>query len=860
MEEKLVKSSDILGGLIREQLEKNFKEYGKNKIKEKKKVSAFSILLSQFNDIMIWILIFATIVSGILGDVADSIVIVVIIVINAVLGFVQEFRTEKSLESLKKLSSPTTKVIRDYNLEIVDACEITIDDLILLESGDRIPADAKILNGSLTVDESLLTGESIGVNKSVKDKENKIFMGTTVLKGKAYAKVFNIGMNTEMGKIADMLQNIDQDKSPLKERLEGLGKVLVVICLAICSVVTIIGIARGQSVTDMFLIGVSLAVAAIPEGLPAIVTVALALGVSKMLKKRALIRKLPSVETLGCTSVICSDKTGTLTENKMTVKEICFDEKIYEDSDESAKQNEILKKIFVVCNDFNINRSGKNFKEQIIADPTEKALIEYYFDDVEKLEKYYSSFKRMTEIPFDSDRKMATVVVRDSSTKENILFSKGAPEKILSKSKYYLHKGKVVALTPKKRQEILKDVEMLSLRGLRCLGAAYRKDNLINKNEFEKEFIFVGFCGIIDPPRKDSKDAVLKCKDAGISTIMITGDHKNTAFAIAKDLKICNAVSEVLTGNEIEEMSDKALEHAISNVKVFARVTPNHKLRIVQAFKNKNHIVAMTGDGVNDAPAIKEAGIGIAMGISGTDVTKEASSMILIDDNFSTIVSAVEEGRKIYSNIRKFIRYLLSCNIGEVLTMFLASMFSLPNPLTPIQILFVNLATDGLPALALGIDNSHDNIMNESPRPRSESIFSRGLWEKILFRGALIGISTIFTFIIGLYMGFSIQTCRTMTLATLVLSQLIHVFECKSEVRTLFEINLFSNKYLLLSVIISIVMILGIIYVPFLQGIFKTTSMNLIQWLIVILFSGFIAVASSLYAILKRKTKKTNNN
>lgn len=852
-----MKSSDVLNGLTREQLEKNFKEYGKNKIKEKKKVSAFSILLSQFNDIMIWILIFATIVSGILGDVADSIVIVVIIVINAVLGFVQEFRTEKSLESLKKLSSPTAKVIRDSNLEIVDACEITIDDLILLESGDRIPADAKVLSGSLTVDESLLTGESIGVNKSVKDKENKIFMGTTVLKGKAYAKVFNIGMNTEMGKIANMLQNIDQDKSPLKERLEGLGKVLVVVCLAVCLIVTIIGIARGQSITDMFLIGVSLAVAAIPEGLPAIVTVALALGVSKMLKRRALVRKLPSVETLGCTSVICSDKTGTLTENKMKVREIYFDEKVYDDCNAYAKQNEILKKIFVVCSDFNINRSGKIFKEQIIADPTEKALIEYYFDDLEKLENYYSSFKRMTEIPFDSDRKMSTVVVRDSSNKENILLSKGAPEKILSKSKYYLYKGKVVSLTATKRQEILRDVEMLSLRGLRCLGAAYRKDNLINKNEFEKEFIFVGLCGIIDPPRKDSKDAVLKCKEAGISTIMITGDHKNTAFVIAKDLKICNSISEVLTGNEIEKMSDKALENAISNVKVFARVTPNHKLRIVQAFKNKNHIVAMTGDGVNDAPAIKEADIGIAMGISGTDVTKEASSMILIDDNFSTIVSAVEEGRKIYSNIRKFIRYLLSCNIGEVLTMFLASMFSLPNPLTPIQILFVNLATDGLPALALGIDNSHDNIMSKSPRPRSESIFSRGLWEKILFRGALIGISTIFTFIIGLYMGFSIQTCRTMTLVTLVLSQLIHVFECKSEVRTLFEINLLSNKYLLLSVIISIVMILGIIYIPFLQGIFKTTPINLVQWGIVILFSGFIAIVSSLYAILKRRTKKS---
>lgn len=848
-----MKDNGLLNGLTKEQVDKNIKEFGKNIIKEKKKTSAFSILFSQFNDIMIWILIVATIISGIIGDVADSIVIVVIIVINAILGFFQEFRTEKSLESLKKLSSPTTKVIRDGSLKIMDAVELTIGDLILLESGDRIPADAKIIKGELTVDESLLTGESVGVNKSSDNKEDSIFMGTIVLKGKAYAKIINIGMNTEMGKIANMLQNIDEDKSPLKERLEGLGKVLVVICILICAVVTVIGIARGQSITDMFLIGVSLAVAAIPEGLPAIVTVALALGVSKMLKRHALIRKLPSVETLGCTSIICSDKTGTLTENKMSVREVYFDGKIYEKREDNVDKNEILKKIFVLCNDFNINKSEKNFKDQIIADPTEKALIEYYFDDVEKLDKYYNSFRKLSEIPFDSDRKMASVVMKDIKSSENILLAKGAPEKMLANSKYYLHKGNIVELTSFKKQEIIKEVEMMSLKGLRCLGAGFKKNDLNNKSNLEKDLVFVGFCSIIDPPRRDSKDAVIKCKQAGITTIMITGDHKNTAFAIAKELQICTGIHEVLTGNDIEKMSDKSLGKAIDSIKVFARVTPKHKLRIVQAFKAKGNVVAMTGDGVNDAPAIKEADIGISMGISGTDVTKEASAMILMDDNFSTIVSAVEEGRKIYLNIRKFIRYLLSCNIGEVLTMFLASIFSLPNPLTPIQILFVNLATDGLPALALGVDNSHDDIMNQPPRPRNESIFSRGLWEKILFRGTLIGISTIFTFIIGLYLGFSVRTCRTMTLATLVLSQLIHVFECKSETRTLFQINLLTNKYLLISVFISVIMILGIIYIPFFQSIFKTSGINLVQWGIVLLFSGVISVSSSLFNLIKRK-------
>ncbi len=847
-----MKDMTKLGGLTQFQVEKNIKKYGKNTIKEKKKTSAISILLSQFNDIMIWILVFATIVSGILGDIADAIVVIAIIIINAVLGFVQEFRTEKSLESLKKLSSPTTKVIRDRNLKIIDATDLTVGDLIVLESGDRIPADAKIINGNLNIDESLLTGESIGVDKSARNKENRIFMGTTVLKGKAYAEILTIGMKTEMGKIANMLQNIEQDKSPLKERLEGLGKVLVVICLSICAIVSVIGIARGQSITDMFLIGVSLAVAAIPEGLPAIVTVALALGVSKMLKKKALIRKLPSVETLGCTSVICSDKTGTLTENKMVVKGIFFDGKVFENNDSQNNKNEMLKKIFTICNDFDINKGGKLFRDQIIADPTEKALIEYYFSDSESLKKYCESYTKISEIPFDSDRKMSTVIVRDNSSRQSILLSKGAPEKIISRSKYYLHRGSVISLTSSKKQEILKEIEMLSLRGLRCLGAAYKVDGINRTGDVERDFIFVGFCAIIDPPRKDSKEAVVKCKEAGISTIMITGDHKNTAFAIAKDLRICNSVSEVLTGDELDKMSDKLLGNAIKNTKVFARVTPKHKLRIVQAFKNSNHVVAMTGDGVNDAPAIKEADIGISMGISGTDVTKEASSMILLDDNFSTIVSAVEEGRKIYLNIRKFIRYLLSCNIGEVLTMFLASMFSLPNPLTPIQILFVNLATDGLPALALGVDNSHDSIMNQPPRPRNESIFSRGLWEKILFRGAIIGISTIFTFIIGLYMGFSLNTCRTMTLATLVLSQLIHVFECKSENRSIFEINLLSNKYLLFSVAISVIMILAIIYIPFLQGVFKTTSMSLIQWGIVIIFSACITVLSGIYSLIKK--------
>nr|WP_254904844.1 calcium-translocating P-type ATPase, PMCA-type [Clostridium tyrobutyricum] len=847
---KVINEREVQSGLTQAEADRRLKKYGPNLLEKKKKISPLTIFLSQFNDFITWVLIGATIISGFMGEKADAVTIIIIIVMNSVLGFIQEFKTEKSLEALKNMASPTSKVIRNGKLKIVNAQDLVIGDLIVIESGDKIPADCMITESSnLMIDESLLTGESAGVSKSIQKKENSIYMGTIVLTGNAKAKVTGTGMETEMGKIAGMLQSIEKDTSPLKEKLNNLGKILVVLCLIVCAVVTIAGIMRGENKYEMFLLGVSLAVAAIPESLTAIVTVALALGVSRMLKRNALIRKLPAVETLGCTSIICSDKTGTLTENKMTVKAMYSNGRTYNLDRESVPENAMLKKIFTYCNDCNVDTDKKNVSESLIGDPTETALIKVYFRDGKTLKNFLGRARRVYDIPFDSDRKMMSVIVKEGS--KEISYVKGAPEKLIRKCKYILDRGNVRILTSNERNNIVKAIENMSFNALRCIAGAYKEKNLTRGKSLEDNLIFVGIAGIIDPPRKEVKDAVLKCKMAGIKPVMITGDHKNTAFAIGYDLGICKTQDQVITGDDLDKLTDKQLEKTVDKKVIFARVTPKHKLRIVRAFKSKNKVVAMTGDGVNDAPAVKEADIGICMGISGTDVTKEAASMVLLDDNFTTIVSAVEEGRVIYDNIRKFIRYLLSCNLGEVLTMFLASAFNLAIPLLPIQILMVNLATDGLPAIALGVDPPEGDIMAEKPRIKNESIFARGLTEKILVRGALIGTCTIFSFVVAQYLGFGLKTARTMALATLVMSQLIHVFECRSENHSIFQINLFSNKYLLGAIAASICMILAIVYIPFLQNVFHTSAMNLIQWGIVIFFSGIIALINSLYLYFK---------
>ncbi len=845
-------SENLSRGLTTEEADTRLKKYGFNKLEDKKKVSALQIFFSQFNDFITWILIVATVISGLMGEKADAITIFIIVIMNGVLGFIQEYRTERSLEALSKLAAPTAKVIRNGKLIVMNAMYLVTGDLVILESGDRIPADCILIeDNNAMLDESLLTGESAGVQKSSNSKDSNVYMGTILLTGKAKAKVVATGMSTEMGKIANMLHSIETEKSPLKERLEHLGKILVALCLIICVVVTFMGIWRGQDKYTMFLLGVSLAVAAIPEGLTAIVTVALALGVSRMLKRKALIRKLPAVETLGCTSVICTDKTGTLTENNMTVKALYFDGQVHHVDKDKIPSNLVMKKAFTYCNDCNYDFNAKNMGKCLFGDPTETALIKGFFTNPKELHEFLNRTKRVYEISFNSTRKIMSVIMKEDD--KEVCYVKGAPERVIENCNYILIEGSVQPMLPSYKNHLLRAVESMSYKALRCIACAYKVSGIVRNDSLESNLIFVGVAGIIDPPRKEVKEAVEKCKIAGIKPIMITGDHKNTAYAIGKELDICKYPSEVITGDELDRLNDKELEKNINNFKIFARVSPKHKLRIVKAFKYKNQIVAMTGDGVNDAPAIKEADIGIAMGISGTDVTKEAASMILLDDNFATIVAAVEEGRVIYDNIRKFIRYLLSCNLGEVLTMFLASLFYLENPLLPIQILFVNLVTDGLPAIALGVDPADKDIMFEKPREKNESIFSRGLTEKIVLRGCLIGVCTVLSFIGGKYYGMSIEACRTLALGTLVLSQLLHVFECRSEKHSLFEINPFTNLYLIAAVGISISMLLSIVYIPLLQRVFHTIPLNFGQWTIILFFSGIISFINSLYLYLAHK-------
>lgn len=839
-------------GLSSHEAAQRLKKYGPNQLDKGKGISAIKIFLSQFNDFMIWVLIGATVVSGMMGEKADAITILIVVIMNGVLGFLQEFKTEKSLEALKRLAAPTVKVVRDGRLQVINAELLVIGDLIHLESGDRAPADCMLVEESgFLVDESLLTGESLGVHKkaNANGKVSSVYMGTIVLKGKGQAVVTDTGMKTEMGKIAVMLQEIEVERSPLKEKMASLGTVIVIVCLVICALVTVAGILRGEDKFQMFMLGVSLAVAAIPEGLPAIVTVALALGVSRMLKRNALVRKLPAVETLGCTSIICSDKTGTLTENNMTVKEFFVNNDMNKIDKNKTMQNTLLKKAFTYCNDFDFNMEGENFSKCLFGDPTETALIKAFFTDSKKLSEFQKQAVRLYDRPFDSDRKMMSVIMREGG--KQVCYVKGAPERIINRCKFVLINGSVEPFTLLYKDRAVKAIEKISLRALRCIAAAYKEKDIRRDASMEDNLIFIGAAGMIDPPRVQVKDAVLKCKIAGIRPVMITGDHKNTAYAIGKELDFCSSEKQVISGEDIDKLSEKQLIKKVEEVSIFARVSPNHKLRIVKAFKKNNYIVAMTGDGVNDAPAVKEADIGISMGISGTDVTKEASSMILMDDNFTTIVAAVEEGRVIYSNIRKFIRYLLSCNLGEVLTMLLSSAFSMSTPLLPIQILMINLATDGLPAVALGVDPGDKDIMSMQPRAKNESIFARGLKEKIVIRGCLIGVCTILAFLTGKFYGMSLETCRTLALCTLILSQLIHVFECRSETKSLFQINPFTNLYLVGAVMISITMMLCIIYVPFLRTIFHTVPMGFNHWAIVIFFSFTIAFVNSMYLYFK---------
>ncbi|RPK28296.1 cation-translocating P-type ATPase [Paenibacillus xylanexedens] len=892
-------------GLTDEAVAEKRKVVGSNELSEGKRISPITLLLNQFKDFMVLVLMGATLVSGLLGEYLDAVTIVAIIVLNAILGFVQEFRAERSLRALKQLSAPLAKVLRSGQEVHLAAKQLVPGDIVMVESGDRIPADVRWLQtNSLDVEESALTGESVPVSKHclpiadedvpLGDQKNIGFMGTMVTRGTAKGVVIRTGMETEMGKIADLIQNTEEQETPLQHRLEQLGKILIFVALGLTIMVVVAGILHGQPAVGMFLAGVSLAVAAIPEGLPAIVTIALALGVQRMIKRKAIVRKLPSVETLGCASVICSDKTGTLTQNKMTVTDVWLEGRnIKVTGDGYAPEGQMLEngrtvelksdqslrrmlQISALCNNASIvesvasevgsKKKGKDTKKdgkkntkkgdlqeetvqrdnvfwELKGDPTEGALVTLASKMGLTPAGLKELYARQQEFPFDSERKRMSVLVHHQGGR--MIYTKGAPDVLIGHCSYILWEGKVVPFTGTLRQKVMAANESMAGAALRVLGMAYREvrkeEKVADEQAAESQLVFVGLAGMIDPPRREVRDAIATCRKAGIRTVMITGDHGTTAEAIAHQLGILPRGGASLSGQQLAGMTDEQLDKQVEGIYVFSRVSPEHKLRIVKSLQRKGHVVAMTGDGVNDAPAIKAADIGIAMGITGTDVTKEASALILSDDNFSTIVAAIEEGRNIYENIRKFIRYLLASNVGEILTMFFAMMMGLPLPLVPIQILWVNLVTDGLPAMALGVDQPEKDLMEHKPRGAKENIFARRLGWKIVSRGVLIGLCTLGAFWLTLQAApdnpGQLIKAQSVAFATLVLAQLIHVFDCRSS-RSIFHRNPLQNKYLVLAVISSVVLMLVVMYVEPLQPIFKTVPLGLREWAICIVAAG----------------------
>ncbi len=869
-------SSCEKNGLATSEANRRLAKVGQNQLESGTKLSPWQIFGSQFKDFMVLVLIGAAIVSGLLGEKADAITIVAIVILNAFLGFIQEYRAEKSLEALKELTAPLAHVFRDGKVQRVPAKSIVPGDILVLESGDRIAADGRIIAATdLEINEATLTGESLAVSKSAQvnkephpalgDQRNMIFAGTIVSGGRGRAVVTATGMKTEIGKIAGMISDAQSEETPLQKRLEQLGKWLVIICLGVCAAVGTMGVLRGEPPRQMFLAAVSLAVAAIPEGLPAIVTIVLAVGVQKMIRRNAIIRRLPAVETLGCATVICSDKTGTLTQNKLGVTRLWAGQREYSlETNHSTQKSAAdiggvfkrLLEIGILCNNAELETEGNSIN--IIGDPTEGALLAAALNYGIDPRQCITEQMRFGEIPFSSERKRMSVWVK--SPDGPLLFTKGAADIMIERCSHIWSSEGIVPFSSKMKMEVKTYIEIWGSEALRILAFAYRPARLdeinLKNNDPEKGLIFVGLMGMTDPARPESRGAIEKARRAGIQTKMITGDYPRTAAAIAKQIHLLRPEGKIITGSEIDQLSDETLVKIIHEIDVFARVSPHHKLRVVKALKQHGQIVAMTGDGVNDAPAIKEADIGVAMGQSGTDVTKEASAMVIADDNFATIIAAVEEGRTIYDNIRKFIRYLLSCNMGEILTMFGGIMMGLPFPLLPIQILWVNLVTDGLPAIALGMDSADSDNMNRRPRPPREGIFGRGLGLKIMFQGVMIGVVTLIVYILKLKTGGGLMEARTAAFASLVFAQLFFVFQCRSESKSLLQLNPLKNRYLLGAVIISSTMQVAVIMIPWLQRIFYTTPLKITDWFMIITMTLFSTIIGDLVFQFRSVIKK----
>ena len=826
---KMLKSNKKTG-LTKEKVMLKKQKYGENKLRDKPKETLFIKFIKQFNDFMIIILIIASIVSAGISymqgenDYIDSIIIIGIVILNAIMGVVQEAKAEKSIEALKQMTPPKAKVLRDSIENEINAEQLVPGDIILLEAGNYVPADCRLIESyNLKIEESSLTGETEPVLKDAEmickkdiplgDQLNMAFMASIVVNGHAKAVVTETGMNTKVGKIANMIIQDEAPETPIQKKLGQVGKILGIVCLTICLVIFLIGLIKNIDPMEMFMTSVGLAVAAIPEGLPAIVTIMLSIGVTKMAKNNSIIRKLPAVETLGSSRVICSDKTGTLTQNKMTVVEI------------KAQEPSFAIELATMCTDCHI--LYKQGKTEVQGEATEIALVQNGLNNNKNKTELYRQMPRISEIPFDSNRKMMTTIHKVGNKYRVI--TKGAPDVLLNKCKN----------TIGEKQRIQKDNLKMAEKALRVIAVAYkdleRLPSKIDTENIEKELNFVGLIGMIDPPREGVKEAVRTCKRAGIKTVMITGDHIATAKAIAKDLNILGTHDKAITGQELDKIPQKKLEKEIRDYAVFARVTPEHKVRIVKAWQSTGAVVAMTGDGVNDSPALKNADIGIAMGKNGTDVAKNASDMILTDDNFVTIVEAVKQGRNIYDNIKKAIHFLIATNIGEIVTIFMGLVLGFKSPLLAIQLLWVNLVTDSLPAIAIGLEPPEKDIMNRKPISKQKGIFADGLWNKIIVEGIMLGMLTLVTFSIGnKYYG--IEVGRTMAFVAIGLLELVHSFNIKSE-QSIFKIGILENKFLIGSFILGILVQTIVVIIPTLADIFKLVPLNQTQWLITLIIS-----------------------
>ncbi len=868
-----------LTGLASEEAKARLDKYGMNKLKGKPKKSLISLFLAQLKDMLIYVLLGAAVITLFIGEYVDAVIILLVVILNAVIGVIQEAKAEKAVEALQQMTTPRSLVRRDGEVKEINSEEVVPGDIIILDAGRYIPADLRLVeSANLQIEESALTGESLPSSKEaakiledpktpIGDKVNMAFMSTLATYGRGEGVVVATAMDTEIGKIAKILEEDNNEMTPLQKRLDELGRILGFIAIGICVVIFIIAILQKRDLFEMFLTAISLAVAAIPEGLAAIVAIVLALGVTRMSKINAIVKKLPAVETLGSVNIICSDKTGTLTQNKMTVvkqytlhnlKDIPLDDL---KPLQAAKDETELVKSLVLCSDATYENG------QGTGDPTEIALI--LLGERFNLSKaaLNAKHKRVSEKPFDSDRKLMSTLNEEGSGYR--VHTKGAIDNLLSISASALVNGQIVPLSDALKADYLRITEEMSNDALRVLGVAYKDTAEITEpDDMEKDLILIGLVGMIDPPRLEVRDSIREAKSAGITPIMITGDHKNTAVAIAKELGIAASINQSITGAEIDGLSDEEFSAKINDYRVFARVSPEHKVKIVRAFKLHGNIVSMTGDGVNDAPSLKYADIGVAMGITGTDVAKGASDMILTDDNFTTIVNAIEEGRNIYNNIKKSVIFLLSCNLGEVVTILASILFFWPVPLMPTQILWINLITDSLPAIALGIDPGDKDVMKKKPRDPKESFFAKGAGVRAIIGGVLIGILTLTAFYFGLAEhGYSLGAAdipdevltyaRTMAFVVLAASQLFYSLTIRNSTKSIFQIGLFSNKYLIGSIVVGIILQLAVISIPFLANAFKVHNISLRDWGIVILFA---LVPLAVNEIIKLFTRVAERN